>query len=265
MEAPAGKVKDRVAIVTGASSGIGEATARRLACRGMRVTLAARRGEILDRLVAQIAARGGNALAVPTDVREPGDLEHLVQATLERWGRVDVLVNNAGLSYDTLLARFDPDRLREEIAVNLVGMIECARAVLPAMYAQRSGHIVNVASIAGLVGLPTGSVYSATKFGMVGFSEALGREVRRKGVRVTAFCPGFVATNFSPDLQAVAEGRRPAHWHPGVMPVDYVAGRIAWLIEHPRRLDIIPRSWRILVFVARGWPWLADVILARFR
>ena len=254
-----------VAIVTGASSGIGEATALRLAKDGMRVTLAARRADALARVAGQIAAGGGQALAVPTDVRDRAAIQHMLDATLERWGRVDLLINNAGLSYDTLLARFDPDRLRDEVSTNLVGVIECARAVLPPMIAQASGHIINVASIAGLIGLPTGSVYSATKFGVVGFSEALGREVRRKGIYVTAFCPGFVATNFSPDLQAIAEGKPPAHARPGAMPVQYVAGRIAWLAHHPRRLDIIPPSWRILVVVARAWPWLVDFALARFR
>ena len=254
----------KVAIVTGASSGIGEATALRLAKEGLRVTLAARRADALAHVGGQIAAAGGQALAVPTDVRDRAAIQRMLEATLERSGRVDLLVNNAGLSYDTLLTRFDPDRLRDEVSTNLVAVIECARAVLPPMIAQRSGHIINVASLAGLVGLPTGSVYSATKFGVVGFSEALGREVRRKGIHVTAFCPGFVATPFSPELQAIAEGRRPSHARPGVMPVGYVAGRIAWLARHPRRLDIIPRSWRILVIAARAWPGLVDLALARF-
>ncbi len=254
----------RVAIVTGASSGIGEASALRLAKEGMRVTLAARRADALARVAGQITAGGGEAQAVPTDVRERADIQRMLDVTLERWGRVDLLVNNAGLSYDTLLTRFDPDQLRAEVSTNLVGVIECARAVLPPMIAQRSGHIINVASIAGLVALPTGSVYSATKFGVVGFSEALGREVRRKRVYVTAFCPGFVATPFSPDLQAIAEGRRPEHARPGAMPVGYVAERIAWLARHPRRLDIVPPSWRLLVWAARTWPRLVDVVLERF-
>jgi 3-oxoacyl-[acyl-carrier protein] reductase len=255
----------RVAIVTGASSGIGEATALRLARDGWRVSLAARRADALDRVAGQITTGGGAALPVPTDVRDRAAIGRMLDATLERWGRVDLLVNNAGLSYDTILTRMDPDLLRDEVSTNLVAVIECARAVLPAMIAQRSGHIINVASLAGLVGLPTGSVYSATKFGVVGFSEALGREARRKGVHVTALCPGFVATPFSPDLQAIAEGRKPDRPHPGTMPVGYVADRIAWLARHPRRLDIIPRSWRMLVIIARVLPGLADFGLARFR
>lgn len=255
----------RVAIITGASSGIGEATARRLAADGLAVALAARRADRLAQLAAEIEAVGGQALDVPTDVRETPALAALVQATLDRWGRVDVLINNAGLSYDTTLRHMEPARLREEVGVNLIGVMECARAVLPTMYAQRSGHIVNVASIAGLIGLPGGSIYSATKFGVVGFSEALGREVARHSIHVTAFCPGFVATPFSPDLQAIAEGRQPAHLRPGAMTADYVAGRIARLLRHPRRRDIIPPGAGLLVALAQRFPWFTDFVLARFR
>jgi short-subunit dehydrogenase len=254
----------RVAIITGASSGIGEAVARRLAHDGMAVALAARRAERLERLAAEIETAGGQALAVPTDVRETEALDALVSATLARWGRVDVLFNNAGLSYDTSLRRMDPVKLREEVGVNLIGVMECARAVLPTMYAQRAGHIINVASIAGLIGLPGGSIYSATKFGVVGFSEGLRREVARRGIHVTAFCPGFVATPFSPDLQAIAEGRRPEHWRPGAMSTDYVAGRVAWLVRHPRRRYIIPPGWGLLVEFAQRFPWFTDFVLARF-
>jgi short-subunit dehydrogenase len=250
-----------VAIITGASSGIGEATARRLAREGMCVTLAARRQDELERVAREIQANGGQTLVAPTDVRDRAAIQRMVQATLDQWGHVDVLVNNAGLGYSNRVVGLSPDQLREQVAVNLVAVIECAQAVLPAMMRQSSGHIINVASIAGLVGLPGSSVYSATKAAVIRFSESLRREVSRHGIYVTAFCPGFVATNFSPRLkQIAASGKR----LPGIMPVAYVADRIAWLIRHPRRRLIIPPGWGMLAAIAQTFPWLTDSVLNRY-
>ncbi len=257
-------VPGKVAIVTGASSGIGQATARRLASDGMRVTLAARRAEPLSLAVSEIEAAGGQALAVPTDVTDRAAVQRMVEATLERWGRVDILVNNAGLGPSSAVADVDAEQLREQVNVNLVAVMECAQAVLPAMMRQSSGHIINVASIAGIIGLPGSSVYSATKAGVIAFSDALRREVGKQGIRVTALCPGFVATNFSPRLRKIAEGRSDARRVPGVMTPEYVAGRIAGLIAHPRRRLIIPPGWWMMVALARGLPWLTDLVLSRY-
>jgi short-subunit dehydrogenase len=251
----------KVAVITGASSGIGEATAKRLARDGFRVALAARRAGELARVAGEIEAAGGQALSLPTDVRDREQIDRLIGATLDAWDRVDVLVNNAGLGYSQLVAELDPAKLREQVDVNLVAVVECSQAILPAMLTQRSGHIVNIASIAGLIGLPTSSVYSATKFGVIGFSDALRREVRGYGIHVTAFCPGFVATNFSPRLRASAERRPDAPRLPGVMTVDYAADRIAAVIGHPCRRVIIPPGWAALVWAAETFPWLADRVL----
>jgi len=249
----------KTAIITGASSGIGEATARRLAGEGMCVTLAARRQDELDRVAREIETDGGQALVAPTDVRDRAAIQRMVQATLDKWGRVEVLVNNAGLGYNDHVVNLDPDQLREQVNVNLVAVIECAQAVLPAMAQQSSGHIINVASIAGLVGLPGSSIYSATKAAVISFSDSLRREVGRQGIHVTAFCPGFVATNFSPRLKRIAaSGKRV----PGVMPAEYVADRIAWLVRHPRRRLIIPPGWGMLAGLAQAFPWLADSVLS---
>jgi short-subunit dehydrogenase len=256
---------NKVAIITGASSGIGEATARRLERDGLCMTLAARRPDELDRVAREIQAAGGTALAVPTDVRDRAAIQRMVEATLDKWGRVDVLVNNAGLGYSRRVVNLDPAELRDQVSVNLVAVIECAQAVLPAMLRQRSGHIINVASLAGLVGLPASSVYAATKAAVVIFSDSLRREVRSYGIHVTAFCPGFVATNFSPRLKKIAEGRPDATRLPGVMRVDYVANRIADTVRHPRRQVIIPPGWGLLVGVARAMPWLADMVLTRYK
>jgi short-subunit dehydrogenase len=252
------------AIVTGASSGIGEATARRLAREGMRVTLAARRQDELERVAGEIEAGGGQALIAPTDVRDRAAIRRMVQTTLDRWGRVDVLINNAGLGYSARVVDLDPDQLRAQVSVNLVAVIECAQAVLPAMMQKKSGHIINVASIAGLVGLPGSSVYSATKSAVISFSDALRREMRTSGIQVTALCPGFVATNFSPRLKKIAEGRPDAQRLPGVMQADYVADRIAGLIRHPRRRLIIPPGWGLLAAFAQAFPQLTDLVLSRY-
>lgn len=256
-------VEQRVAIITGASSGIGAATAQRLAKEGFRVALAARRNEALALIAVGITAFGGEALAVPTDVRQREELGALVQHTLAAWGRVDVLVNNAGLGYAGPLVTLAADQLREQVATNLLAVIEASQAVLPTMIAQQRGHIINVASIAGLIGLPHSTVYSATKAGVIGFSEGLGREVRRYGIHVTALCPGFVATDFSPRLREIRQGRTNRRL-PGVMSADYVAGVIADIIRRPRRRVIIPRGWAALVWLGQTLPGLTDRVLSKF-
>jgi short-subunit dehydrogenase len=254
----------KTVIITGASSGIGATTARRLARDGYCLTLAARRQDELERVAREVESSGGQALVAPTDVRDRTAIQLMVQSTLDRWGRVDVLVNNAGLGYEGHVLHLDPEKVREQVAVNVIAVIECAQAVLPAMMRQSSGHIINVASIAGLVGLPGSSIYCATKFAVNGFSDALRREVSRHGIHVTALCPGFVATNFSPRLRRIAEGRPDVQRLPGVMRPGYVADRIADLIRHPRRRLIIPPGWGMLVAAARAFPWLTDAVLSRF-
>jgi short-subunit dehydrogenase len=255
----------KIAIITGASSGIGEATARRLARDGMNVTLAARRQHELERVAGEIQASGGRALVVPTDVRDRAAIHRMVQATLDKWGRIDVLLNNAGIGYSKRVVNLDPDQVRAQVDVNLVAVIECAQAVLPAMLKQKSGHIINVASIAGLIGLPGSSTYSATKSAVISFSDALRREVRTSGIHVTALCPGFVATSFSPRLKKIAEGRPDAQRLPGVMKAEYVADRIADIIQRPRRRVIIPPGWGLLAAIGQAFPWLTDLVVGRFE
>jgi short-subunit dehydrogenase len=255
----------KVVIITGASSGIGAATARRLARDGWRLTLAARREDRLKQVAADVEALGGEALIVLTDVRKYADIQRLVQATLDRWGRIDVLLNNAGVGHDGPLINIKPEKIRDEIHINLVAIIECARAVLPAMLHQESGHIINVASIAGLIATPGSSIYSASKFGVNGFSDALHREMLGTGIRVSAFCPGFTPSEISPQLKAIAEGRPDAPSFPGLMPVTYVADQIARLIRRPRLRVIIPPSWKFLVILAFLFPGLADILLPLFQ
>ncbi len=254
----------KVAIITGSSSGIGEAAAKRLARDGWCVTLAARRQAELARVAREVELAGGQALVAPTDVRDGAAIQRMVQATLDKWGRMDVLVNNAGVGYSARVGRLDLERVRDQVSVNLIGVIECAQAVLPTMLQRKSGHIINIASIAGLVATPGSSTYAATKFGVVGFSDALRRELHGSGVHVTTFCPGFVATGFSSRLKKLAEGRPDVMRLPGVMKPDYVADRIADAIRRPRARVVIPLGWGWLAAAANTFPWLTDFALSRF-
>ena len=186
-------IRGKVAIVTGASSGLGESTARHLAARGAKVVLAARRTDRLDTVVAEIREAGGEAIAVATDVAQRADLEKLAAATVEAFGRIDVLVNNAGVMPLSPIDKLKVDEWDRTIDVNIKGVLYGIAAVLPRMQAQGSGHIVNVASIAGLKGFtPIGTVYSATKHAVRAISEGLRVEMGNSGVRVTIVSPGAI-------------------------------------------------------------------------
>ena len=252
----------KVIIITGASSGIGAEVARRLGGDGMCLTLAARRKDRLDGVAEEVRKAGGEALVVPTDVTKQADIDGIVQATLAKWGRVDVLFNNAGSGLDLPFVKWESDQIINKVNTNLVAVMACAHAVLPAMLKQKSGHIINNSSIAGLVAVS--SVYSATKNGVVGFSDALRRELLKTGVDVSAFCPGFTPSEFSSNLRAHAEGRPDAPRYPGLMPVSYVADQVAWLMNHPRRIHVIPKSWRLLVLAAYMFPSVADWLVPMF-
>lgn len=256
---------NQVMIITGASSGIGAATARRVARDRVRLTLAGRREDRLRGVARDVEQLKSEALIVPTDVTNRADIRRMVQSTLDRWGRVDVLVNNAGVSYDEPLVDLDPDKVRAEVQVNLIAPIECTQAVLPVMLRQKSGHIINIASLEGLIATPGSSVYCATKFGVFGFSDSLRRQLRDTGIHVSAFCPGYTPSELTPRLKAHVEGGPDAPHHPGLMPTDYVADQIARLVRHPRRLVVLPRSWSVLVLVAFLFPGMADVLVSRFK
>ena len=185
--------QEKVALITGASSGIGEATARCFASNGYRVAMAARRLERLETVKAEIEAAGGHAHAIRADVTSLEEIQTMVAETISQWGQVDVLVNNAGFGRFGWLEELDPERdVRAQIDVNLTGTILAAREVLPHMIERRTGHIINMASMAGYVATPTYTVYAASKYGLRGFTEALRREVRVWGVHVSAIFPGGV-------------------------------------------------------------------------
>src|SRR5436305_2763448 len=188
----ASALKNKTVVVTGASSGIGRAAALELARRGANLVLAARRAELLEEVAIACRALGVECRTVVTDVTLRSDCQHLIDVA----GEVNVLVNNAGFAIFDAFETAKPDDLEAMMQTNYFGAVWCAQAVLPQMLARRRGTIVNVASIAGIMGYARMGGYCATKFAMIGFSEALRDEVLRRGVRVALVCPGTVETEF---------------------------------------------------------------------
>lgn len=188
--------KGRIAIVTGASSGIGAATAVALARAGCRVVVAARRHDKLDATVAACREAGGEATAIRTDVRIREDCFELVRRTTAELGPPDILVNNAGFAIFDTIAEARPDDIRSMMDTNYLGAVNCTQAALPGMIERGRGTIVNVASIVGIMGFAGMGAYCASKFALVGFSEALRSELIARGIRVSLVCPGTTDTEF---------------------------------------------------------------------
>jgi len=194
-------LENQVAIVTGASRGIGRAVALGLGAAGAKVVVNyARSSTAADEVVAQITAAGGTALALQADVSDEAQVDTLIKATLEQWGRIDVLVNNAGITRDTLLLRMKPADWQAVIDLNLTGVFLCTRAVAKPMMKQRSGRIVNIASVAGQMGNPGQANYSAAKAGVIGFTKTVAKELASRGVTANAVAPGFIETDMTSNL-----------------------------------------------------------------
>jgi len=191
-------IKDQVVIVTGASSGIGYATAIAIAKAGAKVAVGARRVDKLEQLKKDIEKIGGECITVACDVTKRSDCENLINAEMKKWNRIDILVNNAGLMPLSFVKNLKIDEWDQMIDVNIKGVMYCTAAAIPHMLAQKSGHIVNISSIAGRVVFPAGSVYCATKFAVWAFSEGLRQELSvRNNIRVTTIEPGIVDTELT--------------------------------------------------------------------
>jgi len=242
-----GKVRPllgEVAIVTGASSGIGAATAIELGRRGASVVLAARREDDLNAHAQTIRGAGGEALAIPTDMADAPQISALVERAMAAFGRVDVLVNNAGAGWLRPLANSAPDELTDLVAVNLLGAMLLTRGVLPGMLERRHGAIISVGSLSGRVAMEP--LYSATKYGIRGFSLALRRQLAGSGVSVSLVSPGNVNTAMTSHVTA----RMPEP--------DVVAKQIARLVTHPRREVVIPRKHYAIAWLEQALPRVAD-------
>ena len=231
-------IRSKTVIITGASSGIGEATALRLAARGARVVLGARRADRLQTLAQRIAQNGGEAAWAPTDVTRRDDLCALVNLARERFGRLDVLVNNAGIAPTSPLDELRVDDWDEMIDVNVKGVLYGTAAALPVFREQGFGHFINTASTAGLITRLTMAVYSGTKFAVRAISEGLRQEAGDK-LRVTIITPGFVQTGLAdsmtnPEVKAQIQGTMDKM----AIPPDAIARAIAFAIEQPPEVDV---------------------------
>jgi NADP-dependent 3-hydroxy acid dehydrogenase YdfG len=232
-------IEGKVVVITGASSGLGEATARLLSARGACVVLGARRADRLRALTATLTAAGGKAIAVQTDVTRREPVQGLVDAAVEAYGRIDVMINNAGLMPQALLERLQVDAWDRMIDVNLKGVLYGIAAALPYMQRQKSGHVINVSSVAGHKVGPGFAVYSATKFAVRALSEGLRQEVKPYNIRTTVISPGAVATALPDsvtDPDAAARIRQ--FYADAAIPADSFARVVAFAMNQPDDMDV---------------------------
>jgi NADP-dependent 3-hydroxy acid dehydrogenase YdfG len=232
-------IEGKVVVITGASSGLGEATARLLSARGACVVLGARRADRLQALAATLTAAGGKAIAVQTDVTRREQVQELVDAAVEAYGRIDVMINNAGLMPQALLERLQVDAWDRMIDVNLKGVLYGIAAALPYMQRQKSGHVINVSSVAGHKVGPGFAVYSATKFAVRALSEGLRQEVKPYNIRTTVISPGAVATALPDsvtDPDAAARIRQ--FYADAAIPADSFARVVAFAMNQPDDMDV---------------------------
>lgn len=232
-------IKDKVVVITGASSGLGEATARLLSSQGATVVLGARRMDRLQSLVTELNASGGRAVAIETDVVDRDQVKRLVDAAVEKFKRVDVMINNAGLMPSSPLERLKVDDWDQMIDVNVKGVLYGIAAALPHMIRQKSGHIINFSSMAGLKVGPGWVVYAATKHAVRVISEGLRMEVKAHNLRTTVICPGAVATELpksvrDPDIAAGTQD----FYNAIAIPADSFARTVAFALGQPDDVDI---------------------------
>jgi short-subunit dehydrogenase len=225
--------------------------------------MGARRLDSLIKLAEEIRQGSGEALPVSADLARLEDIQQLVRCTLDQFGQIDVLVNYAGFGRLGWLEDLDPVQdIQAQLQVNLVALIQMSREVLPHMIERHSGHIINMASVAGHVATPTYSIYAASKFGMRGFTEALSREVGVFGISVSAIYPGGVRTEFK---EHTGIQRRTSRTTPAWMrlePED-VAQAVYSLVQHPRRQRVIPWVWNFPIWLNSLFPGLADWLITR--
>ncbi|HKB84030.1 MAG TPA: 3-oxoacyl-ACP reductase FabG [Burkholderiales bacterium] len=188
------RLKDKVAIITGSARGIGRATALKFAAEGARVVVCDLDRIAVDEVVAQIAAAGGRAIGFTLNVTDKASIAATVNGVMDKYGRIDVLVNNAGIVDDAMFRKMTDEQFERVIDVNLKGTYNCARAVVDIMIAQNAGVILNASSVVGLYGNFGQTNYAASKFGVIGMAKTWARELGRKGIRANAVCPGFVET-----------------------------------------------------------------------
>jgi NADP-dependent 3-hydroxy acid dehydrogenase YdfG len=232
-------IEGKVVVITGASSGVGESTARLLAINGAKVVLGARRKDRIDAVVNDINAEGGSALGFKTDVTERGDVEALVKGAMDKHGRIDVIVNNSGIMPIAPMAALKVEEWDRMIDVNIKGLLYGVAAALPIMQKQKQGHIINIASVIGIkVFAPGGVVYGATKSAVRVLTEGLRMELHSQNIRCTMISPGAVATEL-PESSSEEETRKNLReFYKMAIPADSIARTIAYAIEQPAEVEV---------------------------
>lgn len=253
------ELKNKVVLITGASSGFGEDAALMFAAEGCKVVLAARRIDRLQNLVAKIQDAGGEAIAIPVDIIESVDVQNMVQTTLDLYGQIDILFNNAGIGRVEWFENHTTERdINTIVQVNLIALMQVTHAVLPHMLARGEGHIINMASVAGLIAAPLITSYAASKFGVRAFTDALRREVVPLGIKVSGIYPGPASTEFGSHVgknAAYKSIRSSVNVH---MTSKYVASRVVDVAKRPRRSLIIPWWFRIAYIFDALFPVVMD-------
>nr|WP_315899911.1 SDR family oxidoreductase [Halomonas denitrificans] len=230
-------IEDKVVIITGASSGLGEATAKRLAKGGARLVLGARRDDRLKRLCEEIKAEGGQAVYRVTDVTDREQVEALAQLARDEFGRIDVLVNNAGLMPLSPLDKLKVDEWDQMVDVNIKGVLYGIAAVLPTMREQHEGHVINLSSVAGHVVFPAAAVYCATKFAVKALTEGLRQESGGE-IRATNISPGAIDTELTQSISDDDTAKGVNELYTLAIDADAVARAIAFAVEQPADVDV---------------------------
>ena len=232
-------IADKVVVITGASSGLGESTARLLAGNGAKVVLGARRKDRIDAVVKDIIAKGGSALGFKTDVTRRGDVEALVRGAMDKHGRIDVIVNNSGIMPIAPMAALKVEEWDRQIDVNVKGLLYGVAAALPHMQKQKSGHIINIASVFGIkMFAPGGTVYCATKAAVRALTEGLRMELHSQNIRCTMISPGAIATELSESSSDEATRKNLREFMKMAIPASAIARAIAYAIEQPVEVEV---------------------------
>ncbi len=250
-------LRHQVAIISGASGGIGRATALALAAEGVRPVLAARHEERLRVVAREIAEQGGEALVIPTDVTRREETERLVRRTLDHWGRLDIVIANAGQYIRCPVPELTVAEIERSLAVNFYGGVHLALAALPTLLAQGRGHLIFVTSMDGKKGIPPDGPYVAAKFALTGLAEVMRQELKANGVDVTTILPGRVDTPMIATLDVPRISAK--------IPPEHVARAIVRAIYRPQAEVIIPRSAKLLVYLNTLSPRLGDWAVRSFR
>jgi len=252
-------MKDKIVIITGASSGIGKALAFEMGSRGAVVVIAARSGDKLTEIASELKAKGVKTLAVVTDVSKEADCRNLVETTMRNFDRIDILINNAGISMRALFEHTDLKVIRHLMDVNFWGTVYCTKYALPYLLKAR-GTVAGVSSIAGFKGLPGRTGYTASKFAMQGFLETLRIENMKKGLHVLIACPAFTSSNIRKTALAAdgsPQGESPRN-EDSMMKAEDVAVKIANAITNRKRILVISLEGKLIVLLNKLFPFFMD-------